>query len=1457
MKRVGLIVIVAIMMVLPAGLFAGGNIEERVVETGFKDTVEITNSEIKVGVTYEHSGGFTYAYLDFPFWEGASRETYGIVRVQNGTDISYYDVLKGNKLSGTGYDVVYNSATGLTAIVLTEESGNMFYNLSNYMMTTGTYTNFDAVDSFQDNTLEPNPLKAEAKSICLKWNEYEQPLEFDLLLVNRTRSEYNRYTFTVDTEFFKGERTLFAGEVSYSYEKKAVSFLGNMLGSDFIDYFDQFSNTYNATEIPWSMFDETDFSNEEKIVLNAGKADLKRKFSEHLSGAGVNSSSNTFPFIETEEMFEGIYGTERNIYIKTYLEYIYYKEKPILSKLYEDIIIDMGRNDSQFNFGEAEAWKTRNTLDYARGSELARNALRYYTWGVEYTPFEGYEHVMLRRSMNGVFDSLPENAEGRKIWTDIEGIDTYREKNYITSPVYNASEFPINTIYAQIGAEVNGGDGFASNYPVSDKVTVNFGLKEGDTINLNRIDIWTSSNLAWEGGRITPHVWKIYLGENENNNILRSGTSQLIETTETSTITRLSDEVVGQNILQNVQLNRDTASGLATGYTFTKREHIQGFMLTRGEAAALSNPIEEWPTSGSDTEWISVYGMLKDEDDNKTWYKLQSTEYIEVVVDNPSECWTFYPQTNNRKPGYGIWSDYFSKNNTELSISYIILKNGIESDGIMVVDYSGNTYFNISEMAVFSENPLGMLDYENKPEVSPFEIYPADIAGVYFPDDLNTNRADELLINGNIETALIVDSNIKDKLKVEFGTGNISIGSVVLWQKDGTVSSVWNTPTLVYGDAGIEDSSNFTNLANIHMGNPEVETSLTDVIDTPYWSIKDSTITLDIGNPIPYAPSGIDSPRTFLYKMEEQIEARNKAFGVDNETPLAKGTAGFISYNRGYTDDSTGTNKPFKPGYYKNNGIGGYDEDFRFENTAGVDGIGILQGALAMMNGIEFNSYDAIDLLAPIDSYYSMKSVNSGSFGLEDDGKPIFTPVAGNNLEEQIPRITIEDIERNTVIVPDVKEIQEGDIIVRVDKNRNMHIGVVVGYLGDKPVPGDDDYNDFNVWMNNTLVISTRPGFRMANLGVWGNPAGMFGGFTDVPYEYLARRFVVVPNGTSVTWEDSLELMDKVHYQRYTHYIEEGRIPWGSESLTGDDRYKDFMSSDSGKYVDYRELPPTSYYTNILNQTLFNPIADGLDINQIRPTSFTGWRELDDLHGPIKYHRGADFKPKEIVAGTDLSVGIETNIEILAPESGKFWVKNMTADSLYLQIDDNNALFLELYNETYFGDVGVLITNPEDPQSGRIYLFMHLFYEVGDPTYGNPITVNQGDSLGMNMGGHSDPPVPPHIHMEIYEFFGDYNLQKTENEIISRQTNYNLDHSPTFTLTEVKENLKWQRIDPRTVFNQNLLIEIDDYNDGTNALIEILQNLPAPYVEYRLGITDEALKEKFLPWTYWKKVTEE
>ena len=1012
------------------------------------------------------------------------------------------------------------------------------------------------------------------------------------------------------------------------------------------------------------------------------------------------------------------------------------------------------------------------------------------------------------------------------------------------------------------------------------------------TLSLNNIELLSSDNIAPDFGSDCNKIWEISYSYNDSTKKIESTVFTADPDATKAQLAQLNDKKIG--LTDNLKILRPAQSGnvyygIGVGYEFSNTETISAISLKIGESPEdLKEPYVGTEVEYTDfpkinenkNEWVSIY--YKDALSHN-WKKLAASEYIECVSDNSSDTFTFYPATSNRNPGYGIWnSEHFGNSDSDITTSYLVFKYQIQCEGIMFVERSGNDFLDVAEMGVYNEDPLKLFEYTN----SMIETAPSTLADVKLCSNTSGSIDDDIFINGNPSSNYSLTAT--DVPGIEISLSKYvpqSESHFVFWQQSGSrIVEIENGGGITLG-YGSEDDELFTAWDPIELNNSDVADGVADIFDTPFFNFKvqleDPTSYNELipGNPIPYVPDGVDSPRTFAYKMNNQLETWNSVTGDEKSTLLAEYYQGMVSYQMGYVDEKTadGTGKPFLPGYYKLNGTGGYDDESKTyavlpEKVAGVDSAGIAQGALSALKAdYSLKNIKGQDLLTPIDTYYAMSSANS--YGLDSTGKPIYQRTDTNSYDD-ITRLTPADIEKNTVIVPDVRLSQAGDLLVKTEADGNLHIGVIVGYR-NTPTSTTATLSD---WMKSVLVVSTRAGFRMSNLGVWGNSNGMFGGFSEEPEQYIIRRWLLPAASLAETGIDDAfpdEVINTLHFQRYTQYVEEGKVAWEAVNpsvlngyntnfteVDGDDykKYANFMDA-SERF--YRELPPTSYSSNVLTNTLFKD-GSGEFLN-MRLNCYTGWRDL----GSIKYHRGLDCNPD----GLSFS-SAETDEPFYAPESGKFWVEDLGEgieatdpyhkyeNRNYVKIDENNALFIEGYYYTAFGDVGILVTNPDNPRKGRIYVFAHL----NDSECSNIGDVEKGEQIG-EIGGA--PSYIAHIHIEVYEYFPEYvsnlddeNVKKIFDMYIEKHSGdtffINTEESKNDDYNKIRNNLGWQRIDPRTVFEQSLMFDnTNDPPDETSELISTLQSLPAPYEDHRLGTSETDINEKFLPWNYWVKITEE
>ncbi len=213
------------------------------------------------------------------------------------------------------------------------------------------------------------------------------------------------------------------------------------------------------------------------------------------------------------------------------------------------------------------------------------------------------------------------------------------------------------------------------------------------------------------------------------------------------------------------------------------------------------------------------------------------------------------------------------------------------------------------------------------------------------------------------------------------------------------------------------------------------------------------------GNPLPYVVGGIDSPRSFAYKLVQQRTAREalkkkpadalglstKAFGMNSGlAPASESIENYWKYgnpkdasleslssalggleNKQASIPEHKTLKPFTPFVPD-------EKKSKPDMVAGVDALGFFLGSLAMT---EFSSAftgpagsQSARALSDYDSFYAS---NKRRPGLDDEGYPIFALSEGFRGKEsggyRLPRLAFE---RTSVLIPSLSQARIGDIVM-------------------------------------------------------------------------------------------------------------------------------------------------------------------------------------------------------------------------------------------------------------------------------------------------------------------------------------------------------------------------------------------------------------------------------------------
>jgi murein DD-endopeptidase MepM/ murein hydrolase activator NlpD len=553
-----------------------------------------------------------------------------------------------------------------------------------------------------------------------------------------------------------------------------------------------------------------------------------------------------------------------------------------------------------------------------------------------------------------------------------------------------------------------------------------------------------------------------------------------------------------------------------------------------------------------------------------------------------------------------------------------------------------------------------------------------------------------------------------------------------------------------------------------------------------------------------------------------------------------------------------------------------------------VDAVGLTLGSIAMDSFAgRFHNAFGEAVASSLDDYYKMDKSDIVP-GLDEKGLPAFYSV-GSGIKSTLEgayRLTRGDIERATVLIPNISMIRKGDLLVRYDVAGEPHIGIVAG-LGWTETNGPSWTADARDWWSKVYVVSVRRGYRTVSLGSWGNSATVFGGFTVSPESYQIRRLLVKRDDAAQQTAEppAWELVDEVAVRTYEEYPGKASVPLtGAESWVlsyfWDGRNAQTMpTSDSfvtyqlnrlaeGKmYVGLNEtpaytdrfyqklLPPTSYSTKAMSL----PLQSGEE--PLKITQYTGFRCLntatgvtaeDSLYYHIRYHQGIDI---------GVPYGTQAGVQpFKAPESGMFYIAasaGTTSQTIKIKSPVDTLLDDGLpvqFSYASYGNIGVLITNPEAPRDGRVYLFCHM----EKPTGGDNLSTRQQFytthhfQYAFRDGESSD--FPTELQNAVYVKAGE-EIGHVGNEGVGTAPHMHIEVFEYFTSISGSGAGGWRRIDPVSVFsgsscNKNW-IDLSRDMDGESGFKKIEVYLNSDYKTILTGIKAKTYENVFKAWPLW------
>lgn len=897
--------------------------------------------------------------------------------------------------------------------------------------------------------------------------------------------------------------------------------------------------------------------NELYVDLVKSQNQFRRAMYSHFNvKTDINTFENNeipFPYLDiTKDQFISLYENQ-NIYISAYLKYLFSKNKPLLSYQINNSINEPPLN-TPYRYSQYEK------LSSDEGKLLADSALRYLTWGVEYTPYAGSNTLDYGGFMSSVYER---NKKLLNTWVqNVKSSD--KKTNYFSGRIRKVNAPDTASHQEQKTHHVLSGQYSGDTFRLISRT------KAHTAPQIKRIDFWTSENTAWKTGRISG----VYRGTNvsvpitdEIGNKYFDGKIQKGENSLNHTLERT--------------VGADNCPEFSLGYEFSKSENVSSLILVTGREY-LSSKI-------TDALQQNIGNYQNHTGFNLNIYVNGSNTPI-AGVDEYVYCSKhkeFYRFTGN-SVGAALALAHGKENNAdfqdEIVYLYYVFKQQTDVSSIVIKDKTGTEKITVSELMVFPENPIKHITSKIdtlrpiKNNWTWEKLYKLGLENdpVIYPDPESSGRFMDFItkrdpVTGSIETseeAAYLDINIKSSPYDLWFFKQISI-----WESGD--NSMFKTGFSVLSDSAI-------NMTEQLFFKPQTDL---DNISDLYREKRITTPFSVQGNPLPYAPLGVDSPKSFNYKMLEQNRARQwfltrypettengqpitanewqrQRFpsAPDNniDTLLAKDSAGDIRYSDSYLSEidlyrEFGTNlyispeksftygtenmpditdlikyenppvgfansvSPFLPGYYPDAPayvVKEHNSIYSADKVAGADSLGLLMGAVSMsgING-NFKNIFNTDINVELDNLYRENSFNFH---------------AGNtnaSILKRSLRMSRTDIEKLSVLVTDLRDIQWGDLLVKYQDNGEPHIGIVVY----ENINGDE--STLEEIMEKVFVISVKKEFRVTSIGSWKGAGNTYGGFAFPGDEksYHVRRLLkytgteeVLPY-QNVSWE----LLDK------------------------------------------------------------------------------------------------------------------------------------------------------------------------------------------------------------------------------------------------------------------------------------------------------------------------------------------
>ncbi|MBN2534872.1 MAG: hypothetical protein JXB88_18470, partial [Spirochaetales bacterium] len=230
--------------------------------------------------------------------------------------------------------------------------------------------------------------------------------KFCKIILFHDSGTYDCYIFEIIPEFFMGEFELFGeSENEENYNKKCADFLQKFIDdTSFHKILKDIFGELIANLIDYEKLKDGGYYDSFTYAMSSH---IKKDYEIRELNKNGQMIQLHVPYLDFSEVnpCEALYSEDRNKYITAYMHYLYDIKKPVLSYIIQERL--NGRYEESYSINKNFLhydYTHYEEIDAATGKEIAKNALRYLTWGVEYTPcVPAYKDYIKGFSTNKVY----------------------------------------------------------------------------------------------------------------------------------------------------------------------------------------------------------------------------------------------------------------------------------------------------------------------------------------------------------------------------------------------------------------------------------------------------------------------------------------------------------------------------------------------------------------------------------------------------------------------------------------------------------------------------------------------------------------------------------------------------------------------------------------------------------------------------------------------------------------------------------------------------------------------------------------------------------------------------------------------------------------------------------------------------------------------------------------------